>query len=714
MLQTLFLALIGIGSIAAGNGHVAIPDVRTGNVNGISGVLFWPADLPVANGGPRPLSTADGCEVHSVALVDLDRELTYPCGKWFVLPTAGHHHFWLETNGRMTPEMGLILYGRKPFAGSGMGAIVPVALAGRLVIPQDRAISDAEGLRILSIESRHAWRSGRRVFDRRISAANAHTPFQMPEGRVIVGRFDRKTNDAIALSRPVDVVSGKTAVVWPVPPTESDVVLVLSKPPELQLDKPFAARLTLDQRAPDVVLNGFERLIAIWYGIAARRGTISMQSDAAFWPAREVNLARGKVLTIRSTVQPLPKAHVSIVVPPDAAIAESLTLEVAGRRVLVSPGEHELNDLPAEPLKITLTVGDWRRSELLDLSSGQDGNVTFELQPIHVTGTVFRSNERAQAEIEFLNENEWRKVKTSERGEYATTFWWPQVHTAQVKIRNLPPYLDTFREIFQSGVVDFHVPRTDYLVRVRDLITGNGIAHAQVSVGNYSPDTRVTSQRITTDDAGVAVLPPLRKGEFILHAKAEHYAASEPLRATVDDQHHELDIALKPLPTAASLQLRLANGAPAAGAEAWIFDAAMAPRSRATADENGKLDLAEVPALLLVRHPMAASTIRAFAPHDEVWTLDPPAAPLTLVSRPGVVVALWLDGVKLTGPPLTFAAWSTPMTTANGLWVARNLPAKPLRVLLLPGSAFGSNAYDAVARSIDYPWSAPITAPVVQ
>jgi hypothetical protein len=714
MLRRFVWLLVGVISATAVAGTVVLPDPRGGNVNGISAVLFWPGDTWAANGDPRPLPNPDGCDVHFVAYADLDHELAYPCGKWLVLPSAGRYEYWLETNSRITPTMGLLVYGRKPFSGRGMASIIPITPAGRVVIPPAWQMSEAEGLRLLSIDSPQRW--GTRVFDRRVSAANVHTPVQMPEGHVVAGRFDRKTNDAIALSRPVEVTPGKTTMVWPQPPTESDVLLVLTKAPELQYDKPFAGRLSLDQRPPDVMLNAFDRIIAIWYGVAARHATIAMQSDAAFMAPQQVDLVRGKVTTIRSKVQRLPTAHVSINVPPGVPIAEPLSLEAATKRVQVTPGTHDLQGLPAEPLKITLTIGAWRRSELVDLSSGNDANVTFDLQPIAVTGTVFHGDERTAAEIEFLNDSEWRTVKTNERGEYATTFWWPKVHMARVKIGKLPPYLDAFREIFESGVVDFHVPLTDYLVRVRDSTTGRGIGGAEISVGNDSPDSRVTSQRLTTDGSGVAALPPLRRGELILKVRAEHYATPEPLRASVDDQHHELEIALKPLPTAASLQLRLTNGAPAMQAEVWAFNPAMVPVWRGTADGDGRLDLPDVAvgALLLVRHPMAASTIRTCTPTEVPWTLEPPAEPLTLVSKPGAVVALWLDGVKLTGPPLTFAAWSTPATSAAGLWVGRNLAAKSVRVLLLPSSAYGSNVYDTVARLIDYPWPAPITAPVVQ
>jgi hypothetical protein len=718
-------ALIALASATLA-GRAPVPDLRTGNVNGIRGILFWPADLPAADGAPRPWETAEGCNVHLVPLADLDRELTYPCGKWFVLPAAGQYRHWLETDGRMTPAMGMLSYGRRPFEGAGMAAFSAVAPAGRVVIPRDRSLADTEGLRLLSIESRHAW--GTRVFDRRIANGNAHTPVQMPEGRVLVGRFDRKTNDAIALSKPVDVAVGRTAVVWPIPPTDSDVFLVLTKPSELQLEKPIAVRLALDAtRAPNVLLNGFDRVLAVWYGVAARHATISLQSDAAFWPAQEIDLTRGKVTTVRASLQKLPDAHVSINIPAGVTIEEKLRLDIKRpvnkelvRSLPIAPGAHDLAALPAEVLTATLHVGEWTTSELLDLSSGEDARLSFDLQPIAVTGTVFHGKERAAAEIEFLNEQEWRRVRTNERGEYATTFWWPKVHTARVRIEgsSQPPYLDAFREIVQSGTVDFHVPRTDYTVRVRDAVTGRGIAGAQLVVGNDSTNERNSGRRLMTDDAGVAVLPPLDEGELYVGARAEHYVPSERTMR-VDDQHHELDIVLEPLRIAGSLQLRLADGGPAAQAEAWAFDAAMRPLWRGVAGDDGKLELPDVAAgaVLLVRHAQAASIARVWTPgaDADIWTLDAPAQPLTITADErvsGAFVALWLDGVKLSGPPLSFAAWSTLATNRDGVWTGRNLPPRSVRVLLLPPRAATSTAFDAVAQPVAYPWPASVVAAV--
>jgi len=620
--------------------------------------------------------------------------------------------------------MGLMVYSRLPFEGSGMGSLNGVAPAGRVMMPRARSLPETEGLRLISIEARYGWnREGPRVFDRRMP--DAHKPVQMPEGRVLAGRFDRKTNDAIALSKPVDVRPDRIVEVWPTPPTDSDVLVVLTKPRELVADKPIAVNLALDGKRPDVLLNAFDRVLAVWYGVAARHATVTLESEAAFWPAREIDLVRGKVTTVRAALQRLPNAHVSINVPAGVTIAEKMRLEIRRsnetvRSESVVPGEHDLNALPAEMLTAILHVGEWTASEVLDLSSGDDAKVQFDLQPIDVKGSVYYGEERAAAELEFLNDQEWRRVKTNDRGEYATTFWWPKVHMVRVRIdgRNQPPYLDSFREIVESGTVDFHVPRTDYVVHVRDATTGHGVAGALVIVGNEGKGGRNSGQRITTDSEGVAALPPVDEGELYVGVRAERYASAERTM-TVDDEHHDIDVALQPLRIAGTLQLRLASGAAAAQVDVWAFDGTMTPLWRGTTDNDGSVELPEVAAgaVLLVRHAQAASTARTWTPagEGETWTLDAPAAPLTVVAKDNAAnafVALWLDGVKLSGPLLTFATWSMPATDRDGIWTGRNLPPKPTRILLLPSTGATSTAFDAIAQRVDYPWPAAITAPV--
>ena len=660
----LFLSLVVLAATPV------LPDPATGNVNGLAGLFYWPSVMRAASDqAPQPLPSAEGCDVHLVPLSDPDRELSYPCGKWFA-PARDRYVFWLELAGKISAQ-GIVIYDAAPFRGSGLPAITPVGPAARVGIPADRSLPEGETLHVMSLE--------RSESTRRITADRATTPIQMPPGRVLAGRFDKRTNDAIALSRPVELHADRTTSIWPTPPAQSDLLVVLAKP----FAKEGSSRLLLNDRPPDVMIDAPEQLLAIWYGLDLPRATLSLKSDIAFWESREVRFTRGNVTTLRSELLPLPNARLTINAPLDTP---KLSLDVRRaaeakplRHVDVSAGPHDIEALPAEPLRVTLNAGEWKTSKDIDLSPGRDAAIAFDLEPIKITGTVYYGDEPARAEIEFLNGEEWRAVKTNERGEYETMLWWPDVYTARVKIDG-PPFLDPFREIVQSGTVDFHVPRTDYTVHVRDAQTHHGIAGARVTAGNVA-DIQ-TAQHVTTDDSGTAILPPLRKGELIVDARAERYASREPLRMHVDEEHHELDIELQPLQTAATLRLLLPNGVPAARAEAWAFNDAMQPLWRGTANENGQLEIPDLAAnaLLLVRHSNAASTIRRVS--GEVWTLEPPAEPFTFVSdQKNALVSLWLDGVKLSGPPLLFATWSNALTTnRDGVWIGRNLPAKPPRI----------------------------------
>lgn len=737
--RIILLVLLTAGiSFAA---EVTLPDLSKGNVNGLVGMLYWPASMPAGpSAQPEPLPSAQGCEAFLVPHDNADLELRYPCGKWFTPPRQGKYDLWLEMDGRMTPAASIVNWNAGPFQGRGMGAVVPVGPAGRVAIPNDRSLPENESWRLFSVTIRQqvpVW-SYHWLFDRRVAARNAHKPVQMPAGTIVAGRFDRVTNDAIALSRPIEMKPGRTELVWPVPPVKSDVLIVLDKPGSvMMMNKPGELRLTLNDgskvRPTDVLVNAADRIVAIWYGVDAPHATISLQSDVAHWPSREIRLTRGKVTTVRSKVEALPSAKVSINAPPEAKLPEEMYVEVHRadekdpvRRAPATAGTQEITSLPPEPLWITLSIGPWNLREYADLTSGEDANVVFDLQPIAVSGRVYYGREPTQAKVEFLNGQDWVAVETNERGEYETTLWWPGQHGARVTLEGHPPFLDLFREILESGRVDFHLPRTDYSVRVRDAKTGRGIAGARVTAANVWTDETnrraQSAQHVTTDDSGVAVLPPLREGELIVDVAAERYARGEPFRAQVDDKHHELELVLEPLAFTSSLRLLLQGGAPAARAEVWAFNDVMQPIWTGTAGDDGAIDLPDLAkgALLVLRHAQAASAARRWSAGEEMptWTLDPPAEPLTLVAEDGASgahVVLWLDGVKLSGASLAFAAWSVPATNPNGMWTGRNLPPKPLLILAVSprsAAAIASRAFDSVARRVDYPWPAAVTARV--
>ena len=702
------LTVIAVAAAVATDGvAITLPDPRTGKVDGVEAVLYWPGELPKGAGDTtRPLASATGCTAHLVPQSDPESELTYPCGQWFV-PPDDKYTVWLETAEGISPTQYLLNYRRKPFHGRGLPAIVPVVKAGTIGIPVSQQRDSGESVRLFSTRTEFWWSKSAWVFDRRLRSREV----RMPAGdTIVVGRFDRRTNDAIALSRPVTLREGETQRTWPVAPKNSDVLVILRVPPEMQGRRPaISARLTLDRRDPDVLVKGGNRIIAIWYDVDAPRAQLAFESDAARWDAREIRLTPGKVTTIRESLRALPSAQVSILAPVDANIPDEMLLDVVGpegplRSIKTGAGTLDIAELPASRFKVVLSINEWEWEEELDLTSTDQGHVVFELEPLSVRGTVFHGDEPSKAEITFRNgEDRWVAVATDDRGRYETTLWWRDVQTIRVRVDGKPPFLDPFREILQSGVYDFHVPRTDFRVRVRDAQTGRGIEKARVSAGNVTDGGLRLAQHVVTDAEGVAVLPPLRDGQLVLGAYSERYAAAEPVTMVVDRNRHELDISLEPLPITGSVRVTLARGEPAAGCEVWALDQTASVLWSGRADDDGALELPELPSevVFLVRHPRGASCVQRSRTGS--WRLEAPAAPLTISVDPRAPVAVWLDGVRLAGATLTFAAWSGPAADPSGRWTARNLPPRPLQVVAGP--------IDALAMEVPYPWPPHASGP---
>ncbi len=137
---------------------------------------------------------------------------------------------------------------------------------------------------------------------------------------------------------------------------------------------------------------------------------------------------------------------------------------------------------------------------------------------------------------------------------------------------------------------------------------------------------------------------------------------------------------------------------------------------RGQSDEAG---LANIPrgvdgATLLIRAPNAASAVRTFrvdeAPRSIV--LQPAAAPIRVSAPSRTRIAMWIDGVRVSGPAVTFLTWSSEASDATGLWLAKNLPPQPLRVIAwrrAPVSEIAAGLRDANATVIPYPWPASFT-----
>jgi hypothetical protein len=185
-----------------------------------------------------------------------------------------------------------------------------------------------------------------------------------------------------------------------------------------------------------------------------------------------------------------------------------------------------------------------------------------------------------------------------------------------------------------------------------------------------------------------------------------------------DASEHSLEIRLTPIRSAGRLRVIAPDGSEAIGAQAWALDEAMEPLWSGES-RDGVIEIPETIAdgtLLLVRHSSFASTIRRWSSDAVEWRLDRPAPPLTLsVSRRGsparaARIAMWLDGVRLYGVALALATWSTPTADMQGIWIARNLPPRPARLLALSldgRTSVEERTNDALAATVAFPWPRP-------
>lgn len=725
--------------------EIVLPDPAKGEINGRRAVLFWPSLMPTTRSGQGALLPPDGCEVHVVPHTDLDRELRYPCGRWFQ-PAEGGYNVWLEQADRISVSPKVMWFTDVPFKGRGMTAVDILLDAGRVTFPVGNTIASTEAVRLVSIDS-HLRLGGRgRIFDRRLSAAELHTPVRMPAGKVIVGRFDRATGQALALSRPFTVSAGAVATVWPKPPAHGSDLLVVVEKPSSARSGAFEAKpvqLEIDDgeihRGPDVLIDGFERLIAIWYAIDVRAATLSLRASSFFLAPQKLALRAGTVRTLRLTGQPLPGAHVSIVMPVGSLPKESM-LEVmresnsaVERQVTAAIGVVDLKTLPAERLRFRLHVSQWHFDRIVDLSSGADANIEFELNPLSIHGRVLWGDDPVPAQIAFRNGEDWVTSNADAEGRYETTLWYGGQYTVTVQTKgvNAPPFLEAFKTIESSGAVDFRLPRTDVRMRALDEGTRLPIEGAIAMISNVwineSGREETIAERATSDAEGEIVFPPLRPGGVHVELRAKGYEDSEPLDFRSDSKEsRRFDVALRSIQTSARLQVVLADGRPAASADMWAF--VVEPGFRVvwqgSTNEQGEVNLPEriTRGRVLIRHPEAASTIRDVPQTSAKWTLDPPAAPLVIEAKKvssgksgSIRIALWLDGVKLTGVPLAFATWGAVAADVSGLWTARNLPVRSVRVLAsAKGEFLEQGSFDVLSTTISYPWPGTITLQVIE
>jgi hypothetical protein len=275
-----------------------------------------------------------------------------------------------------------------------------------------------------------------------------------------------------------------------------------------------------------------------------------------------------------------------------------------------------------------------------------------------------------------------------------------------------------------SQTLDFHVPDFRFEARVYDAEDGRAvqgtIALRSIYVGANGRESDVLA--IRTADSGITPLPPVRPGTVELRVAADGYLESDPITLTVDEapSPRVVDVPMRRARETVRLDIRLADGRPAGNAEVALWTGGADLKALTTADAQG---VANVPAsmtgsIVLVRHPAGGSGAFPFdvsTGNPPILQLPPPAPPLVLRVRDdrsgtGIVPArltAWFNGRPVSGTALAFLAWSSSDSSHAGVWMARNLPARPLRIVATSAASqipHHATALEAVAEVIPFPW----------
>lgn len=712
------------------------------------GAVFRPTRM--VNGEQQFVTgSLDGCKVHVVPYDTPFVERLFPCGV-AVAPPAGRYLFWVEMDDLVTPWPSLAYTDGDA---SKLTGAVPLDHAG-FVTPVMPEISgeDAADLhvKLFSVVHRGEIEWERGTF-RRVVLPHKTGAVRMPAGTVVAGVF-RRDGDAVALSRPVELAWKESVKVMPaVPAGTADVFAEIRHERSLRGEDLAALDVRLvsegeEPREPDVLIARTDAVRALWYGVDWRRATVECSTKALYLPPAELRLTPGNVATLRGELRAKPALDVRFDAPADAFEGEPVTLKILAataavlhEQPIVPGSDARVDALPAAPLQARLEAGRWQLARRADLTSGEDGLVVFDVDPIVVSGVVKKGDEPLSgARMEWMVNNEDPlHVTTDGDGRYRVTLWRAGlvpllIRSAGANDESEAPFMD-FVTVSETMEKDFVLPDTNVTFLVLDDETGKAVQGATLGIGNRwdaeKDQLRNTGLRATTDAEGRAVSPPLRQGTMSVHAKAAGYRDLELAERPTPAEGESIELVLRLVPEGdvTSLVVLLPDSRPAGGAEAWVVDAVTGvPVWQGTARGDGALDVPQRLAgqTLVVRHAEAASSVVTIAPHLRELLLRPAAPPLRVrvvdssgKPAPWALIGIVRGSRRHLGGELSFMTWSRGAANGAGMWEAKGLPQEPFRLFAFDGRAHAvasAGGFDAMATEIPWPWPEDVVLDVVK
>jgi hypothetical protein len=713
-------------------------DHSRANLNGLAGFAAWPG-TPQA--GPRDPA---GYEVVLPLLNEPQTWLRVPAGQWVKLPPNEYRPL-LEGEFEVSPHASKMRWVNEPYRGVGQASVLTVVPAGRVKV--DAKCGTAKCLAWLLHETSHngdvatpGFLHDEMLRWSELELARA-SGVLMPSGPVAVAVYDAIGKEfkslqildkvaprRIVTARPVAPGAGKAALI-----VEMERPAIMVEVPEEDVDVALAMGDT--RLKPAFLVRAARRVTAIWNEVPSGIARLEVSSPVAHLPPTELRLRSGRVEHTKVKLAPFPKLGVRWSVPEQFRVPAAPVLNVVNlalqkeTKIELDPERNPLTlSLPPVAHEITLRSGQWGVAKVVDLSDGADQSIDLEMRVIRVTGRVYSGDRGVPASITFSNPPETKalNVRADEDGNYETYFAAPGAYQAKVLLAGrTTPFVVPPEDVQEDRTLDFRLPSNEYLLRVRGS-DGKPVPGARIALENRETDGIQVVQLLVTDEKGNAVAHPLRRGTVGFKVEARGFflleRAAEPV---IDSGSHTVDLILEPQGPTDDLTLRLPGGAPASGAQVMI-DGSRGRRTE-VADDAGRISLpqAESGALLLIKASGAAVSARRWGGGTQVWTLDRPTRPLVVravaaggTAVPGARVVLWLDGVRLSGIDFSFLQSASPVADTTGQLVLRDLPDRPVHVLLWRYTksnalAAQQNGLDAM-RTLIPSWSTPVEVKVVE
>ncbi len=667
-------------------------------------------------------------------------ELTYPAGEPFELQQG--HRVWLEGEYLISP----VAYTREDFA-ERRTARMPVTEAGLVTLPGSFRADRPRAIWLLSLGPPFEGEVPRHELLRFRRVSDMGGGVLMPAGSVIAGLWDVRGRYFVGLSKPFMVVAGKSVEAPLMQPGagRSSLVMQLERASrafeldQISLSSTALLTATGEARAPDSKLSTRDRIYGFWYDLESGRAQLASNTREDILAPIEVDLLPARVERVEAQLDLRPALEVALALPvalrddENDLLLRSLPDSAIVARANLPPGTwtHTFSDLVPGLILVELHTRSGVFKKEVELPIAGSEYVRLEPEVIVVTGTVFFGDEAHPSKLSFMTvDKSTMETQTDAEGAYQVASLTALRHvTVEPEGVEAAPWVDFLvPALSESTQLDVYIPDARFRIRVYDVESGAPVAEAQVTVRNSfeaagDEHEKTIVQRATTDEDGVALLPPLRPGSAEIRASAPgFFRMREPLRREVGSEDRTFEIGLEPTGSMVAVHLALPNGLPAGGAELMLVDSLSTARPllSETADEKGLAALSRAAhGQLLIRHPEAAFLIRDWQPteavEEERWTLPPAVSqPLSLAIKDlqGEAVrrawlALWVDGRRLSGVALAWLTRSRPFADSNGFWTGSNLPQARLAVVACPiknRSEGETGLYDALAAEISLPW----------